>query len=58
VLAIHLLHEVSKKEASIWYPYVCQLPRGYSTLPHFTPEEAAALQARPQALSVTRRASS
>ena len=44
VLAIHLLHEVSKKEESFWYPYVCQLPRAHSTLAHFTPEEAAELQ--------------
>ena len=31
ILAIHLLYECSKGTQSFWYPYICTLPRSYST---------------------------
>lgn len=46
MLTVHLLHEVSKKEASFWYPYICQLPRKHSTLAHFDDKDAEAFQVR------------
>jgi hypothetical protein len=31
ILAVHLLNECSKGIQSFWYPYICTLPRSYST---------------------------
>ncbi|KAK3250671.1 hypothetical protein CYMTET_39960 [Cymbomonas tetramitiformis] len=44
VLALHLLHELSKGKTSFWYPYLKQLPRSHATIAHFSEEEAVALQ--------------
>lgn len=44
VLAIHLLAEVAKGEASFWRPYLLSLPREYSTAMYFSAEETMALQ--------------
>ncbi|KXZ46488.1 hypothetical protein GPECTOR_43g924 [Gonium pectorale] len=46
LLACHLLHEVAKGAGSFWAPYLRQLPRSYTSLPNFAPEDAAALQLR------------
>ncbi|KAK9811842.1 hypothetical protein WJX72_011071 [[Myrmecia] bisecta] len=55
VLAVHLLHEVSKGETSFWAPYLQQLPHSYTTLAHFSPEACEALQC-PYARSVAHQA--
>lgn len=44
LLATHLLHEVSKGPESFWHPYLQQLPRSYTSLAHFSADDAAALQ--------------
>ena len=44
MLAIHLLHEVSKGPASKWAPYLSQLPPHYDTLANFLPAHAIQLQ--------------
>jgi hypothetical protein len=45
LLAVHLLHEVSKGAASRWHAYLRTLPRKFTDGGGFTAEEAAALQA-------------
>ena len=44
MLAIHLVHEVSKGPASKWAPYLSQLPPHYDTLANFLPAHATELQ--------------
>ncbi len=44
VLAVHLLHEVSKGGRSFWCPYLKALPRSYTTAMCFRPAEVEALQ--------------
>lgn len=44
VLAVHLLHEVSKGEVSFWCPYLRSLPRSYTTAMCFRPGDIEALQ--------------
>ncbi|GFR42519.1 hypothetical protein Agub_g3413, partial [Astrephomene gubernaculifera] len=46
LLACHLLHEVSKGPDSFWWPYLKQLPRSYTSLLNFSPQETAELQLR------------
>ncbi|KAK9835753.1 hypothetical protein WJX74_007290 [Apatococcus lobatus] len=43
-LAVHLLHELAKGQASKWSIYIRQLPRSYSTACTFTPRQAMQLQ--------------
>ncbi|GLC41210.1 hypothetical protein PLESTB_001526700 [Pleodorina starrii] len=43
-LACHLLLEVSRGPDSFWWPYLKQLPRSYTSLANFGPDDAAALQ--------------
>ena len=44
LLALHVLHEVSKGAESRWAPYLRALPRAYSDGAGFSAAEAAALQ--------------
>lgn len=46
VLAVHLLHEMSKGEASFWRPYLQSLPRSYATAMCFRAADVEALQVR------------
>ncbi|XP_019052701.1 PREDICTED: protein SET DOMAIN GROUP 40 isoform X4 [Nelumbo nucifera] len=44
ILAVCLLAEIDKGKASMWYPYLVQLPRSYNILASFTWFETQALQ--------------
>ncbi|KAK9908367.1 hypothetical protein WJX75_006775 [Coccomyxa subellipsoidea] len=44
VLAAHLLHEVCKGQDSYWKPYLATLPRQYTCLSYFCPEDIQELQ--------------
>ncbi|EFJ52354.1 hypothetical protein VOLCADRAFT_86703 [Volvox carteri f. nagariensis] len=44
VLACHLLLEVSRGPQSFWWPYLKQLPRSYTSLANFSPDDVAELQ--------------
>ncbi|EIE21593.1 SET domain-containing protein [Coccomyxa subellipsoidea C-169] len=44
VLAAHLLHEASKGQESFWRPYLATLPRQYTCLSYFSPEDIRELQ--------------
>lgn len=44
VLALHLLKECTKGKDSPWFLYLQQLPRRYTLLAHFLPEECLELQ--------------
>lgn len=44
VLAIHLLQESAKGKQSAWFPYLKQLPRGYTLLSHFLHKESIEMQ--------------
>ncbi|GAB4821693.1 hypothetical protein N2152v2_008739 [Parachlorella kessleri] len=44
VLAVHLLHEVSKGPSSFWWPYLRSLPRAYTAGMCFRPADIEALQ--------------
>ena len=44
-LTCHLLHEVSKQEASFWLPYLKQLPQSYNLLMNWSEKAVQALQA-------------
>ncbi|KAG2501249.1 hypothetical protein HYH03_001056 [Edaphochlamys debaryana] len=44
LLAVHLLHEVSRGSSSAWHPYLRQLPRSCTSLPNFSQQQAEALQ--------------
>ena len=44
VLAAFLLLELSKGPTSFWSPYLNALPKSYTTLSYFSPNEAEQLQ--------------
>lgn len=57
ILAVFLLYELSKGQASFWGPYISQLPprfNGYTTLPYFTAQQALELQAPPPSRDASR----
>lgn len=53
ILALHLLTEVSRGDASRWVPYLRSLPRTYTTLACFPAEAVPELQ-EPKAIAVAR----
>lgn len=46
-LVFFLLVEVSKGPESFWSSYILSLPRTYSTILHFTPDDMALLKGSP-----------
>lgn len=44
ILSIHLLHEAAKGSASLWHPYLLQLPRQFTTFMTWPPAAVQALQ--------------
>lgn len=47
ILMLFFLHECSKRDTSLWYPYINLLPRSFSTPLFFTSIELSLLEASP-----------